>query len=143
MKLWRIFGLLLVSLFIGIACFGGEDAVDTQQDQQVLVSEDPQGPVGPAGPPGAVGPAGLPGKVGPKGIAGLQGPVGPKGPGGAIGAIGPIGPQGPQGAIGRSPELRLAGQNCGIGKLVNGFDAVGNILCSGGESQNCTARGRP
>ena len=92
MKLWRIIGLLFVSLFIGIACFGGEDAVVDEQDQldqQVLVSEEPQGIMGPAGPPGPVGPAGLPGKVGPKGIAGLQGPIGPEGP---VGSIGPAGP---------------------------------------------------
>ena len=106
----------------------------------------PAGPVGPQGPKGDTGPAGPAGPVGPvgpqgaKGDTGATGATGPAGPKGDTGATGPAGPKGdtgatgPQGAPGpQGPRgTDVAGQMCGAGGSVTGFDASGNIICSAG-----------
>ena len=66
-KIWTVFGILLATMLIGIACFGGDETAALDKDQLSLVSEDPTGRIGPPGPPGPQGPPGPPGKIGPLG----------------------------------------------------------------------------
>ena len=133
-KIWTVFGILLASMLIGIACFGGDETAALDKDQLSLVSEDPTGRIGPPGPPGPQGPPGPPGKIGP---LGATGPIGPKGEQGSAGTVGPQGPVGATGVAGPSSELVIGGQSCGAGQSVTGFDDVGNLICSGGESLTC------
>lgn len=79
-----------------------------------------QGPQGEPGPPGDPGPTGDPG---PQGEPGPRGDPGEKGETGAAGAQGVPGPQGVPGILG------LAGQSCGPDKVLQGFDAEGNLIC--------------
>ena len=55
-----------------------------------------------------------------------QGPQGPSGP------SGPVGAKGDKGDKGEPGNLALAGQSCEAGESVTGFDADGDILCTGG-----------
>lgn len=84
---------------------------------------------------GAVGPQG---PQGDKGDEGDQGPIGPQGPQGPTGPQGPVGPTGPQGPQGPAGNLGLAGQQCPSGESVIGFDASGNIVCSGAPPAGCS-----
>lgn len=89
----------------------------------------PAGQVGPAGPQGGVGPAGAPGPAGADGAAGPQGPagidglagaMGPQGIPGADGPVGPMGPVGPQGPEGPAGPAGLAGTADATQVILNG-----------------------
>ena len=56
---------------------------------------------------------------------------GQRGATGAAGPQGPTGPKGERGAQGESGKLALAGQRCPADGSVTGFDAEGNLVCSG------------
>jgi len=84
------------------------------------------GPTGPAGPTGATGPTG---PTGPQGPTGATGPTGAQGP---TGAAGPTGPKGDPGNLG------LAGRSCPAQQFVTGFDANGQLVCSGPPGPNPT-----
>ena len=105
-KIWTVLGILLASMLVGIACFGGDETAALDKDQLSLVSEDPTGRIGPPGPPGPQGPPGPPGKIGP---LGATGPIGPQGEQGSPGTVGPQGPVGATGVAGPSSELVIGG----------------------------------
>jgi hypothetical protein len=62
------------------------------------------------------------------------GPQGPPGAAGASGPAGPPGPPGPKGDKGDPGSLTLAGQQCGDGEFVVGFNGNGDIVCGNGDS---------
>jgi Collagen triple helix repeat (20 copies)/CARDB len=82
---------------------------------ETQVNWNQSGQQGPPGPPGDTGPPGPPGDTGPQG---------PKGDTGAQGPKGDTGPQGPPGVN------AAAGESCGSGTFVTGFDSSGDIICS-------------
>jgi hypothetical protein len=76
----------------------------------------------------AIALAGDEGAKGDPGPQGLPGPQGPTGPAGSAGAQGPAGSKGDTGPAGTTVHFN---SSCSAGNFVEGFDSVGNIVCSG------------
>jgi cysteine-rich repeat protein len=113
------------------------DADLQRQISTIQLTPGPVGPMGPAGPKGdkgdigPIGPTGTSGAPGAQGLPGEQGPKGDKGDPGAPGTPGIPGETGLAGPPGPAAVLPFAGQMCPSGQSVVGFEASGNIVCTG------------